>query len=111
MQLQGMQAIAFVMVATGNYLDTGNGAALVTQLTVYLPSIGACCRLPRSQSSAWTRILQRGTGLSVQPCHRTFVQSPTRSSSPSLPGVMLSSCSQPGRLGGRPETSQVLQSL
>ena len=46
-QLQGMQTIAFVMVATGNYLDTGDKAALLTQLSIHLPSIGACCRLPR----------------------------------------------------------------
>ena len=76
MQLQGMQAILFVMVATGNYLDTGDGTALLTQLTICLPSIGACCHLPRPQSPAWTHRSQGGAVLSMHPCHHTLLPFP-----------------------------------
>ena len=51
-QLQGMQAITFVMVATGNYLDSGDRPALLTQLSIYLPSISACCRLANPELPA-----------------------------------------------------------
>ena len=76
MQLQGMQAIVFVMVASGNVLDTGDGTALLTQLTVYLPSIGSCCRLPRSQSPARMHRLQGTATQSVWPCYHLLLQSP-----------------------------------
>ncbi len=47
MQLQGMQAIAFLLVATGNYLDTGDWPTFMIQVLVQLPSIGACSQCPR----------------------------------------------------------------
>ncbi|CAL5229137.1 g12409 [Coccomyxa viridis] len=40
-QLQGMQAIAFLLVATGNYLDTGDWPTFMIQVLVQLPSIVA----------------------------------------------------------------------
>ena len=42
MQLQGMQAIAFVLVASGNYLDTGVWDTFVFQVLFQLPGTGAC---------------------------------------------------------------------
>ena len=41
-----MQAIAFLLVATGNYLDTGNRSSLMFQVLVQLPSIGASSQCP-----------------------------------------------------------------
>ena len=45
-QLQGMQVIAFLLVATGNYLDTGSRSSLMFQVLVQLPSIGAYSKIP-----------------------------------------------------------------
>ena len=45
MQLQGMQAIVFLLVATGNYLDTGVWSTFMFQVLVQLPSIGACLKV------------------------------------------------------------------
>ncbi len=57
MQLQGMQAIAFLLVATGNFLDTGNRPALVFQVLVQLPGVGALPGLP-SKGSRHRRVWQ-----------------------------------------------------
>jgi len=53
--LQGMQVIAFLMVATGSYLETGNRSSLLTQVLLLLPIIGAC-----RQSFRLASLLARG---------------------------------------------------
>ena len=66
-QLQGMQAIAFLLVASGNYLDTGSWPALVSQVLLQLPSIGACCQGSLAQACAIGRAGQQ-EGSSVLSC-------------------------------------------
>ena len=46
MQLQGMQAVAFLMVAMGNYLDTGSWTNFLMQMLVMLPGTGALTATP-----------------------------------------------------------------
>ena len=46
MQLQGMQAVAFLMVAVGNYLDTGNWTSFLMQMLVMLPCTGTLTATP-----------------------------------------------------------------
>lgn len=45
-QLQGMQAVAFLMVAMGNYLDTGSWTSFLVQMLVMLPCTGALTATP-----------------------------------------------------------------
>jgi len=59
-QLQGMQVIAFLMVAAGSYLETGNWSSLLTQVLLLLPSIGACCQSSRVASPLARSIHHKG---------------------------------------------------
>ena len=44
-----MQAIAFLLVAAGNFLDTGDRHALMLQILVQLPATGARCQVSQNK--------------------------------------------------------------
>ena len=59
-----MQAVAFLLVATGNYLNTGNWHSLVFQVLLQLPSMGACCQALSAKAFA----IDRPDSMNGLPC-------------------------------------------